>query len=84
MVWVHVLVAADRYSAASAVLIHITEAPPQLSKMINVIVYEGQTGLILKFGKFSREVDPGLTNVNLYVQLVVISDKQIERKIAIR
>jgi len=27
-------------------------------------VYEGQTGLILKFGKYSRAVDPGLTKVN--------------------
>jgi len=27
-------------------------------------VYEGQTGLILKFGKYHRAVDPGLTKVN--------------------
>jgi erythrocyte band 7 integral membrane protein len=27
-------------------------------------VYEGQTGLILKFGKYARAVDPGLTKVN--------------------
>ena len=31
------------------------------------LVYEGQTGLILKFGKYSRSVDPGLTKVNPYV-----------------
>jgi regulator of protease activity HflC (stomatin/prohibitin superfamily) len=30
----------------------------------NSAVYEGQTGLILKFGKYSRAVDPGLTKVN--------------------
>jgi hypothetical protein len=28
------------------------------------LVYEGQTGLILKFGKYHRAVDPGLTRVN--------------------
>jgi len=27
-------------------------------------VYEGQTGLVLKFGKYHRAVDPGLTKVN--------------------
>lgn len=33
----------------------------------NTAVYEGQTGLILKFGKYSRAVDPGLTKVNPYI-----------------
>jgi len=28
------------------------------------LVYEGQTGLILKFGKYHRAVDPGLAKVN--------------------
>jgi len=27
-------------------------------------VYEGQTGLVLKFGKYHRAVDPGLTKIN--------------------
>ena len=30
----------------------------------NDVVYEGQTGLVLKFGRYSRAVDPGLTRVN--------------------
>jgi regulator of protease activity HflC (stomatin/prohibitin superfamily) len=45
-------------------------------------VYEGQTGLILKFGKYSRAVDPGLTRVNPYVSFKMTSNNQIEREIA--
>ena len=33
---------------------------------VNFPVYEGQTGLILKFGKYHRAVDPGLNKVNPY------------------
>ena len=35
--------------------------------LFNATVFEGQTGLVLKFGKYSRAVDPGLTKVNPYV-----------------
>jgi erythrocyte band 7 integral membrane protein len=34
---------------------------------VNVSVYEGQTGLVLKFGKYHRAVDPGLCKVNPYL-----------------
>ena len=33
-------------------------------QLFNTTVFEGQTGLVLKFGKYGRAVDPGLTKVN--------------------
>jgi regulator of protease activity HflC (stomatin/prohibitin superfamily) len=44
----------------------------------NLTVYEGQTGLILKFGKYHRAVDPGLTKVNPYIKCQILSNLQIE------
>jgi erythrocyte band 7 integral membrane protein len=44
----------------------------------NLIVYEGQTGLILKFGKYARAVDPGLTKVNPYLFPISQSNIQSE------
>ena len=63
MDWGHALAAAGPCLGASAVLILITEASSPYT-VFNIVVYEGQTGLILKFGKYNRAVDPGLTKVN--------------------
>ena len=41
------------------------------------LVYEGQTGLILKFGKYSRAVDPGLTRVNPYVRIPTFTNLSV-------
>ena len=49
---------------ASAAPILITEVKPDSEHRCNDVVYEGQTGLVLKFGRYSRAVDPGLTKVN--------------------
>lgn len=42
--------------------------------LLSPTVFEGQTGLVLKFGKYSRAVDPGLTKVNPYIRIDVFSD----------
>ena len=47
----------------------------------NLLVYEGQTGLILKFGKYHRAVDPGLTRVNPYASQSSQSDFSLSEKL---
>jgi regulator of protease activity HflC (stomatin/prohibitin superfamily) len=68
MVWVHFAAPLDLFHVVSAVLILTNKVFYPLVNSVNLtLVYEGQTGLILKFGKYSRSVDPGLTKVNPYV-----------------
>jgi hypothetical protein len=55
----------DQSRVASAVLI-LTSKVHFDTQFCSLSVYEGQTGLILKFGKYHRAVDPGLTKVNPY------------------
>lgn len=69
MVWVRFAVLLDPFHVVSAVLIPTSKVfYPSMNNADRFLVYEGQTGLILKFGKYSRSVDPGLTRVNPYVR----------------
>jgi len=52
---------------------HVVSVAPILTSKVSwtieiaywlITVYEGQTGLVLKFGKYHRAVDPGLCRVN--------------------
>lgn len=82
MDWVPFSVAVGRYQSVSAVLILIIEVLSHMQDILfSATVFEGQTGLVLKFGKYSRAVDPGLTKVNPYIPIDVFSDYQIEREI---